>query len=346
MDFYNYTPFEPMRFESLDINDEPFQVVILRGTFDIKPNAPLQPVVEQEPIVLADEFYEELNTSSVRFESDLAPYKPRSDIIINATAFAPGGKPLSHWVVGAQVGKLQKRLLVTGPRYWHHHFAGGWKITDPEACVEVPVKYEYAYGGQWQHDEESGVLEENPVGLGYVNKKYLDKSQPLPAPRVMSPANPVMELGKNYKPEGLSVITKSWLPRRAQAGTYDDRWLKERHPYLPKDFDYTFYNCAHPDLIYDGYLKGHEQVVLQHLHPQHPLLRFYLPNCEVLLFLGYADGKAGMCRLNLDTLHIEVAANRAYLVWRGQLPAGERLKALEARAMITDSQQQGSGNGR
>lgn len=346
MDFLNYTPFEPMRFESLDINDDPFQVVILRGTFDIIPNAQLRPASVQEPIVLTDEFYQELNTSSIRFESDLAPYKPRSDIIVNANAISPGGKPLQHWLVGVQVGKLQKRLLVTGARYWYHHFVGGWKIGNPEPCTEVPIKYEYAYGGQWRYKEESGVCEENPVGVGYVNKKYLSKSQPLPAPRVMSPHDSEMELGESYKPEGLSVITKSWLPRRAQAGTYDEQWLKERHPYLPKDFDYAFYNSAHPSLIYDGYLKGDEAIVLQNLHPQHSTLNFYLPNCEVLLFLGYSDGKAGMCKLNLDTLHLEVAANRAYLVWRGQLPVVEKLRTIEARVIIPDSHQQGRGNGR
>jgi len=346
MDFYNYTPFEPIRFESLDINDDPFQVVILRGTFDIVPNAPLRPTVAQEPIVLTDEFYQEPNTSSVRFESDLAPYKPHSDVIINATAYAPGGKALSHWMAEVQVGKAQKRLLVTGPRYWKHHFVGGWKISDPEPCAEVPLKYEYAYGGQWQYEEESGVCEENPVGAGYVNKKYLDKSQPVPAPRVMAPNDPVMELGKSYKPAGLSVITKSWLPRRQYAGTYDDRWLNERHPYLPKDFDYAFYNGAHPDLIYNGYLKGDEAVVLQGLHPVHEILRFYLPNCEVLLFLWHAGGKTGMCKLNLDTLHLEVAANRAYLVWRGQFQAGETLNALEARAIIPDPRQTETGHGR
>lgn len=346
MEFYNYTPFAPMRFESLDVNDAPFQVVILRGTFDIIPNAALRPALDQEPIVLTDEFYQQPNTSSVRFESELAPYKPRSDIIINATAYAPGGKALPRWQIGVQVGKREKRLLVTGSRHWQHHLVGGWKISDPEPCTEVPIKYENAYGGQWQKEEEGGVCEENPVGVGYVNKKHLDKSQPVPAPRVMSPDDPVMELGKYYRPEGLSVITKSWLLRRQYGGTYDEQWLNERHPYLPGDFDYAFYNCAHPDLVYEGYLRGNEAVVLHRLHPEHEILRFGLPNCEALIVLHYADGKTGLCKLNLDTLHLEVAVNRAYLVWRGQFQAKATLRGLEAQVIVPDARQKEMGHGR
>jgi hypothetical protein len=339
MEFRNYTPFVPIMFESLDVNDTPFQTVVLRGTFKVSPDAPLKPVPDQQPLVLADEFYNEPNTSSVRFESDLAPYKPCSDIVINATAYAPGKKALPGWIVSAQVGQLQKQLLVTGPRHWKHHFVGGWKISDPEPCTEVPIQYEHAYGGQWRHEEEAGVCEENPVGVGFVNKKYLDKNQPVPAPRIMSPDDLIVELGKPHKPEGFSVITKSWLPRRRHAGTYDDQWLKERHPYLPKDFDYAYYNGAHPDLIYNGYLKGDEGVVLKRLHSEHETLRFYLPNYQVGLLLRYHNGSMAKCKVALDTLHLDVHANRAYLVWRGQFQVGAPLRVLEARMTIPSSQQ-------
>lgn len=344
MEFRNYTPFAPLTFESLDMNNNPFQVVILRGTFNIIPNAPLQPVSEQQPIVTTDEFYGELNTSSVRFESDLAPYKPRSDIIINANAYAPGGKALAQWLVSVQVGKLQKRLLVTGSHYWEYQFITGWKISEPEPCMEVPIKYEYAYGGQWQHEERAGVYEENPVGVGYVNLKYWDKTKPIPAPRIMSPNDPIIELGKNYKPEGLSVITKSWLPRRQYGGTYDEQWIREYHPQLPKDFNYAYYNCAHPDLIYDGYLQGNESITLTQLHPRHETLCFSLPGYKVGLLLRYLNGSMAIGKVALDTLHIDVPAHRAYLVWRGQFDVGEPLRVLEARMLLPNQQQPGKAN--
>jgi len=334
MEFRNYTPFVPLTFESLDVNQNPFQVVILRGSFTIIPNAPLKPSPDQQPLVTTDKFYGEPNTSSVRFESDLAPYKPNSDIIINAHAHAPEGKASPQWLVSVQVGTLHKRLLITGARYWNYHFMRGWNISAPEPCTQVPIQYEYAYGGQWQHEQQTGVYEHNPLGKGYVNLKYWDKSQPIPAPCVMSPDDPVTELGKNYKPEGLSALTKSWLPRRQYGGTYDEQWLNQRHPKLPQEFNYAYYNCAHPDLIYAGYLHGDESVVLTQLHPQHQTLRFTLPGYRIGLLLRYLNGSMAFAQVVLDTLHVEVPTQRAYLVWRGQFDVGEPVRVLEARMLL------------
>jgi len=336
MEFRNYTPFAPITFESLDVNDTPFQVVVLRGTFKIFSDAPLKPVPDQQPLMSADEFYVQPNTSSVRFESDLAPFKPRSDIVINATAHAPRGRALASWIVSAQVGQLQKQLLVTGPRYWRHHIVSGWRISDPEPCVEVPIRYESAYGGQWQHEEEAGVCEENPVGMGYVNRKHLDKSKPLPAPRIMSPDDLIIELDKGHKPEGFSAITKSWLPRRKYGGTYDEQWLKKRHPYLPEDFDYSYYNCAHPDLIYNGYLKGNESVVLKRLHSKHDTLKFSLPAYRVGAAITDKDDYRYGALGNLDTVYMDVEQMRVYLVWRITLPLyKDGIKLLETKMKQT-----------
>jgi hypothetical protein len=332
MEFLNYTPFAPMMFESLDVDDNSFQVVILRGTFNLMPNAPLRPAPDQEPLITSDEFYDHPNASSVRFESDLVPYKPNSDIIINATAYAPGGKALPSWIVSAQIGRKQKSLLVTGPRYWKHYLVSGWQVGAPEPCTEVPIRYEHAYGGQWQHDEESGVCEENPVGIGYANKKYLDKSRLLPAPRLMSPDDLILELGKQHKPEGFSAIAKSWLPRRKYGGTYDEQWLQQRRPKLPKDFDCAYYNCAHPDLVYDGYLNGDEAVALKHLHPQQQILKFSLPAYRVGAVITDKDDYRYGALGNLDTVYMDIEKMQVYLTWRITLPLyQDGIKRLEAK---------------
>ena len=332
MEFRNYTPFAPMTFENPDVEDNSFQVVILRGTFNVIPDAPLQPARDQEPLTTSDEFYDHPNTSSVRYESDLVPYKPRSDIIFNATAYAPGGRALPSWIAGIQVGRKQKSLLVTGPRYWKHYLVSGWKACAPEPCTEVPIRYEHAYGGQWQHGEEAGVCEENPVGVGYVNKKYLDRSQLLPAPRIMSPDDLILELGKNYKPEGFSAIAKSWLPRRKYGGTYDEPWLQQRRPKLPKDFDYAYYNGAHPDLIYDGYLKGDEAVALKHLHSQLQILKFSLPAYRVGAVITDKDDYRYGALGNLDTVYMDIEKMRVYLAWRITLPLyQDGIKLLETK---------------
>jgi len=335
MEFRNYTPFVPITFESIDINDKAFQVVILKGTFKIQKDALLKPLPDQRPLTLTDQFYGELNESSIRFESELVPYKPNSDIIVNAIAHTPKKKPVSQWTASVQVGKLKKELLIMGKRYWKKKRMS-WKITDAESCMKVPIKYENAYGGQFNHEGELDVFEENPVGCGYVNKKYLNNIEQLPAPSIMKKEEPVIEFNQYYEPQGFSVISKSWLQRRKYAGTYDEKWINERHPKLPKDFDFSYYNCAHPEMIYNGYLIGNESVELANLHPEHKILQFYLPSYKVFLLLRYLNGQLKMCKVELDTLHIELPEEQAFLIWRGKFFTGEPLRIIEARMTIPD----------
>ena len=61
------------------------------------------------------------------------------------------------------------------------------------------------------------------------------------------------------------------------AGTYDQEYVKSRHPLPPVDFSYRFFNGAHPDLQVEGYLNGDEDVVLLNVCPDTPDMRFRLP---------------------------------------------------------------------
>ncbi len=337
MDFINYTPFTPMTFEFVDLADDPFQAVVLKATFKIEADTALVPLPDQQPIVDSDVFYGQPHQSSVRFANDLAPFKSCADIIINATAYPPGGKPNTHWAVSAQVGDIHKALAVTGPRYWRHHLLRGWTISDPELCEKVPIRYEHAYGGSWEAGKHSGVCDQNPVGVGHVNPKRINISEPVPAPRIMNPDDPIFKIGKPHRPEGFSVINCSWQPRLAHAGTYDDKWQKERHPKRPLDFNSAYYNCAHPDLILDDYLQGDEKIVLQHLHPTHEKLCFFLPGYRIACAITDQAGFRYGALANLDTLHLEVDEMQALLVWRITLPLLEDgIEKIETRMIRSD----------
>lgn len=118
MEFRNHTPFHAIAFQSVDHSDERFHVVALRVNYSLSPT-PNDPVAvpnephgaslacthtlvlndEQAPLCLEDEAFGEHNQSSVRRESDLAPCKPRCDVIINASAHAPSGQPARHFSV-------------------------------------------------------------------------------------------------------------------------------------------------------------------------------------------------------------------------------------------------------
>lgn len=326
----NYTPFSALYFESKDVEGRDFGVFVLRGTFDMVPGQVLRPCPKQDPIVDADEYYGDPATSSLRMESDLAPFKPRTDIQILATAKAPGGRPLPDWLVKVKVGPVAKTLRVTGPRKWVRE-NGGYRLTDAEPTLEVPIRYENAFGGVWKDNwGNEKVFEENPVGVGFVGEEAPSYPDEIPAPRIEDPDDPIGEIGKLHKPQGFGPVARSWLPRRGLAGTLDDQWLKTRWPELPHDFDFAFYNAAHPDLVAPSLLRGDEEITVEGLGDDVDG-RFYLPGYQLGLLLRHHDGSLAVVPVFLDGVVISAEARRVGLLWRSSYLIRKRLRVLEAR---------------
>lgn len=106
MQFTNHTPFPALAFAGIDQRGRSFHVVALRQAFTWNDTGQLIFADEQEPLCEADEFFGEGLQGSVRQESDLCPYKPRCDVIVNAIAYAPhgkDGKPRSRFTVRLEV---------------------------------------------------------------------------------------------------------------------------------------------------------------------------------------------------------------------------------------------------
>lgn len=161
MNFINNTSYPALAFQATDQHGESTHVVVMRSTFDIRGDGLLELSCEQQPIVVTDEYFGEINSSSVRQESDLVPFKPKCDVIVNATAYAPGGVPSFEFVAGVRIqGRpeetvdpglliLEKKLLVTGPRVWERGLMGGWTLKPPSTAItSLPIRYEYAFGGE------------------------------------------------------------------------------------------------------------------------------------------------------------------------------------------------------
>ncbi len=330
MKFRNYTPFQPLYFESRDAQKKSFGVIVARATFNIVANGPLQLVPDQEGLVMADQYHGEIDQTSIRVENSIAPYKPATDIHLDATAYAPGGKAVPAFNVMVKLGKVSKPLVVTGERYWQHQKLVGWRISDPVPCTQVPLRYELAYGGSWRQGDDIEYCQDNFVGTGYVQKDQLDKSKPVPAPRIMSAEEPVIKLGQAHQPEGVGPMAPAWRNRLQHAGTFDVVWEKTRWPELPEDFKFDFYNSAHPDLIYPGFVNGDEAVRLTNLSSE-PELNFTLPGYNLGLLARYENGVMLPLPANLDTIHLEPDNMKAHLTWRGIFPIDTPLRVLELR---------------
>ena len=336
MEIVNYTPFPHLLFESRMPDDRPLGVMVLRGTFTIVAGAPLRPTPDQDPVLVADVHRGEPGRSSLVAEADIAPFKPRSDIHVNAVARAPGGSPAAEWPISVRIGKIKKDLLVRGPALWQHSVLGGWKKTPIARCTEVPVTYERTFGGRFDRGGTSYQDERNPVGVGLLDDRWTPRDRDLPAPQIVALDEPDHRPGRRYPPQGLGPISPHWEARRARAGTFDEAWQNERWPRLPADFDFAFYNSAHPDLIYPGYLAGDEQVDLVHLSPAAAAVRFSLPAFRTMGLLRRKSGALRPFPMALDTVHIDVsaedpAAHRVHLTWRGTYWMKGDERVIEAR---------------
>ena len=161
----NHTPWPSQYFQHVDPQGEIFHVMVTRMSYALmgmnttqnsqensKPRITpiLLPPEDQPPLADSDTCIGELNLTSVLQESDFAPYKPKCDVLlINATAYAPNGKPQARWPVGFRFGEMQKAFSVTGPRTFARGLAtlGITQLGEPEPATEVPLTYEHAYGG-------------------------------------------------------------------------------------------------------------------------------------------------------------------------------------------------------
>ncbi|NHZ83965.1 DUF2169 domain-containing protein [Massilia sp. CCM 8695] len=99
MDFINHTPFPAQDFGGVDQHDQEFHVVALRQTLTWGESAVLTYAHKQLPLCEEDHHAGPPENSYVLQESDYCQYKPRCDVIVNATAYAPQGKPTRRFRV-------------------------------------------------------------------------------------------------------------------------------------------------------------------------------------------------------------------------------------------------------
>ncbi|AUW46223.1 DUF2169 family type VI secretion system accessory protein [Rhizobium leguminosarum] len=333
----NDTPFPVLAFRQYNLTGDLLGVVVARGTFKLSNGGPLVLDDSQRPLAMSDVYDGDPHQAPQMACTDLAPYKPGTDVTFLGATFAPNGVSASSWTCGLKVGPLEKRLRVYGPRQWRartrktwrglidpdkEDALDSWELTEGEAVAHVPIDWRLAFGGRIEGGE---VFEKNPLGIGLVDETSFAEKPEWPAPQIEDEAHPIRHVGDRPAPAGFGPISPFWEGRLKLAGTYDDVWLKERHPFLPKDFDFHFWQAAHPDLISEPWLRGDEEFELDHLLPGRDILRGQLPGIDLHVDLDQGDGlKRGI--LVLDGVHFDMRPDvgRVFLTWRTAFPWPER----------------------
>lgn len=297
--------------------------VIIKATFQLGENVSI--AEEQLPPTMADEYWGEPDTSSLKYGSDMHLCKPSTDVILIGQAWVPAEQKAQAIDVRLSVAERQKTIRVFGNRIWQQG-----AVSAPAPFQHMPLVYEYAYGGIHVIDPDKQKIlaeERNPIGRGFRGKKTTRELEGLPLPNLEDPTSLIRNPGDHATPACFAFVSPAWLPRRSYAGTYDSAWQKKRAPYLPDDFDSRFINAAHPDFIFDRYLQGGETVQLDNLS-RHGSLCFQLPICQLEAKVRIA-GHTERPPLNLETVLIEPEEERLSMVWRAALPCDKQTLKVE-----------------
>ena len=418
MEFTNLTPFSTLNYLGYDTHDQEYEVVTMCAQYKLIPSNQeiadskdfkqiqtvyIAEVNDDDPINLcmADEFYDEPGTSSIVQESDIIPYKPKCDVLVQGHAYA--SKPSQGFKASIALYRqaddtldsplkelLSKEIWLTGSRQWQHtgsrshidsiQFTDEYSLTAVTHTQKVPLRYEYTLGGSCQathlknidnsskkdsnEDDDKNSLKQsyhevcysNPIGRGWFEQGYFSKlreykhSLPefFPVPQIMPKgviyetplitkqqgamtAFEMAELDYQGAPAGLSALHRSWAPRLAKAGTYDEQWLENRHPNLPKDFDFGYWNCAPEDqqIDYPDLTKPHTLLV-NNLTEGGGQQLILLPRHRAFV-LASIDYEHQVKPMSLDTLIFNTDNMSLKLVWRLFLPTNLNPTKLEVR---------------
>ncbi len=289
--------------------------LIVKGTFSLAPGQKATPAAEQL-YPTGDEYYPDDPDAvgSLRYESDFSYFKPHADLLLVGKCYTPGGKPASSCMTTFQVGDKPLSIAVFGDRLWKRNVLGFRNSTDPAPFHVMDLRYERSYGGEG--------FGENPVGRGFAKTSDESGAAVLPLPNLEDPIKLIDSPRAHPEPAGFGPFSRNWEQRREKMGTYKSSYVKQRWPWFPEDFDWLYFNAAPPEMQAQGYLRGDERLYFENLHPNHPQYEACLPGLRVRCFVSKSADPADAggfseAPMNLDTLWVDMEAEKLVLVWRG-----------------------------
>ena len=325
----NYTPFEWFAFEKMGPQKRMYDVVIVKAAYRLVLKADryeLAPYTSNAiPVIhMSDEAYDFDGGAyaSLRFAGDVILYKPSTDFFITGHATAPTPEAQS-WAAEIQIkasGKEYKQtMLLHGKRHWQWSLLRGWHLSQPQPTNQVPLRYEFAYGGSYPKEDRWERYAHNPIGRGYVPVHRMDKEVYYPAAQIELANSPLSAVDKPIPVPGLGPIPRAWEARKKYAGTYDAEWKAElrrnQTADYPADFNPLFFQAAHPQWVCTPYLQGGEKIEAFGLTGDKGL-SVTLPEVKLALSGASAQGLLAPEPMKLDTVELDLQKMQVYLVWR------------------------------
>jgi hypothetical protein len=296
-------------------------VVVIKGTFVLpKSGEQVRLHDEQLPLIMADTFTGEPGFSAPVYEIDFAPRKHACDVLLVGHARPPEGRQVTRLRAGLRVGPMEKVFDVVGDRVWQAGLTG-ISASTPQPFTEMPISYDRAFGGSDRYSEDESEHDAylpNPVGRGWhkhLKNAWVDGT---PLPNTEEVGQGVGFPRDKYQPMALGPLGRGWPQRARFAGTYDQQWLDEVFPFLPKDFDERYYQAAPLDQQLPP-PKGSMEVLLNSFTADGPR-QFMLPHFDAPVHVFPKRGDREDLSAILDSIVFEPDLERFTMSWRVARP--------------------------
>lgn len=292
---------------------QPSLTVAVKGTFDPLRGDPA-PFAEEQVPVTGEMYVDDDVEQPLRMPSDLALLKPAGEVMVVGKAWAAGRRSTNVLGCSFKIGPIEKRFAVVGDRHWVPGLVD--RISETRPFTEMELHMGRAFGGPG--------FAKNPWGRGRVPEPLEDGATARRLPNLEQADDPVDHMDEIVEPVVLGPLPTTWPARMALAGTYDTAYARDRWPWLPKDFDWRFFQEAPPDQrLREGYFRGDERVEVTGLHPEVPQLRSRLPAIAPRVFADLTrpghEPSFEEVPLRLDTVVWDGETGKLLCTWRGVL---------------------------
>ena len=278
--------------------------LVAKMTFALQPGE-MRPSPQQERLHERDHHGDDDPTRSLVGASDMAPFKPRADVLLVGHAFAPQGGRVRSLVARLVCGSVDKAIAVYGDRTGERGPRG-----EPAAFSRMALTYERAPGGP-------GTA--NPVGVPEGRLPNLEAMR---------------HDDEGGTPVGFGPIAPGWPVRQAR--------LRQHATFSPDEplddgLDPEFFNVAPPDQRLAA-VRNDEHLTLDNLHVEHARLVTRLPGLMPIAYVERGHG-AQEIDLRIDTLVVDTDRARVAVTWRGQLALAHRDEQGRVLVAVVDGRQ-------